>query len=256
MRCIVDAPPCRYLAETLGSTRIQLCGRVTVELDGRRVEDELPGRQGRLLFVYLAVKRNRPATRDELLEAVWPDGASTDALSPLLSRLRRVVPLEGRGTVRLALPADAWIDLEAATEALHRAESAIARDGWEEAWGPARVSQHVCARGFLPGEDAPWIDELRRRVEELYLRSLELVAKAGVGIGGAELDTAERAARRLVELAPYRESGYRALMETLARRGNSAEALVIYDALRTRLREELGTAPSAPTQQLHRKILG
>ena len=229
---------------------------MTVELDGRRVEDELPGRQGRLLFVYLAAHRNRPVTRDELLEVVWPDGAATDALSPLLSRLRRVVPLEGRGAVQLALPDDAWIDLEAATEALHRAESAIARVAWDEAWGPARVPQHVCARGFLPGEDAPWIAELRRRIDELYLRSLELVAKAGVGIGGAELDTAERAARRLVELAPYRESGYRALMETLARRGNSAEALVIYDALRTRLREELGTAPSAPTQQLHRKILG
>ena len=253
---IVDQPPYGYLAETLGSTRIQLCGRVTVELEGRRVEDDLPGRQGRILFVYLAAHRSRPATRDELLEAVWPGGASTDALSPLLSRLRRVVPIDGRGTVQLALPADAWIDLEAATEALHRAESAIARGAWEEAWGPARVPQHVCARGFLPGEDAPWIDELRRRVEDVYLRSLELVARAGVGIGGAELDTAERAARRLVELAPYRESGYRALMETLARRGNSAEALVVYDALRTRLREELGTAPSAPTQQLHRKLLG
>ncbi|MDX6487976.1 MAG: family transcriptional regulator, regulator of embCAB operon [Gaiellaceae bacterium] len=253
---IVDPLSCRYLAETLGSTRIQLCGRVTVELDGRRVEDELPGRQGRLLFVYLAAQRSRPATRDELLEAVWPGGASTDALSPLLSRLRRVVPLEGRSTVQLALPADAWIDLEAATEALHRAESAIARDAWEEAWGPARVPQHVCARGFLPGEDAPWIAELRRRVEELYLRSLELVARAGVGIGGAELDTAERAARRLVELAPYRESGYRALMETLARRGNSAEALVVYDGLRTRLRADLGTAPSTPTQKLHRELLG
>jgi DNA-binding SARP family transcriptional activator len=242
----------------LGSTRIQLCGRVTVELDGRRVEDELPGRQGRLLFVYLAVHRTRPAVRDELLEVLWQGGAPANAetaLSPLLSRLRRIVPLDGRGSVRLALPLDAWIDLEAATEALHRAESAIAREAWDEAWGPARVPQHVCARGFLPGEDAPWIDELRRRVEELYLRSLELVAKAGFGIGGAELDTAERAARRLVELAPYRESGYRALMETLARRGNPAEALVIYDALRTRLRDELGTAPSAQTQELHRHLL-
>ena len=229
---------------------------MTVELDGRRVEDELPGRQGRLLFVYLAAHRNRPVTRDALLEAVWPDGAATDALSPLLSRLRRVVPLEGRGAVQLALPDDAWIDLEAATEALHRAESAIAREAWEEAWGPARVPQHVCARGFMPGEDAPWIVELRRRVDELYLRSLELVARAGVGIGGAELDTAERAARRLVELAPYRETGYRALMETLAQRGNAAEALVVYETLRTTLRDELGASPSAPTQELHRELLG
>lgn len=252
---IVDPPPCRYLAETLASTRIQLCGRVTVEVDGRRLEEELPGRQGRLLFVYLAAHRKRPATRDELQEAVWPHGASPDALSPLLSKLRRVVPLEGRSAVQLALAADAWIDLEAATEALHRAESAIARGAWEDAWGPARVAQHVSARGFMPGEDAPWIEELRRRIEETYLRSLELVAQSCVLIGGAELDTAERAARRLVEQAPYRETGYRALMEVLEARENSAEALQVYERLRRLLRDELGASPSPATQELHRRLL-
>ena len=30
--------------------RIQLCGKVAIELDGRRVEDDLPGRQGRGLI--------------------------------------------------------------------------------------------------------------------------------------------------------------------------------------------------------------
>ena len=257
-REIVGDAPSRYLAKTLASTRIQLCGRVTVELEGRRVENELPGRQGRLLFAYLASRRERTVVRDELLEALWPNGkpaGAETALAPLLSKLRRVVPLEGRGSVRLALPPEAWVDLEAATESVHRAESAVARGAWAEAWGPARVAQHVCVRGFLPGEDAPWIGDLRRRIEELYLRSLELVAQASIQIGGAELDTAERSARRLVERAPYRESGYRALMEALSRQGNSAEALLAYEELRTRLREELGASPSAPTQELHRKLL-
>jgi DNA-binding SARP family transcriptional activator len=241
----------------LGSTRIQLCGRVTVELDGRRVEDELPGRQGRLLFVYLAAHRRRPAVREELVDALWPagSGSAETALAPLLSKLRRVVPVEGRGEVRLAVSADAWIDLEAATEALHRAESAVARGAWAEAWGPARVAQHVCARGFLPGEDAPWIDGLRRQVEDAYLRSLELAAQSCVRIGGAELDTAERAARSLVEAAPYRETGYRVLMEVLQARDNSAEALHVYDGLRTLLREELGASPSPATQELHKQLL-
>ncbi|MDQ5820000.1 MAG: bacterial transcriptional activator domain-containing protein, partial [Actinomycetota bacterium] len=174
---------------------------------------------------------------------------------PLLSKLRRVVPLEGRGSVRLALPPDAWVDLEAATEAVHRAESAVARGAWADAWGPARVAQHVCARGFLPGEDAPWIDGLRRRIEELYLRSLELAAQSCVRIGGAELDTAERAGRILVERAPYRETGYRALMEVLRARENSAEALHVYERLRTLLRDELGASPSPATQELHRQLL-
>jgi hypothetical protein len=44
-------------------------------------------------------------------------------------------------------------------------------------------------------------------------------------------------------------------METLAARGNTAEALVVYEAARERLREELGTAPAEPLQTVHRRLL-
>ena len=40
-----------------GSTRVQLCGTFAVELSGRRVDQALPGRQGRLLFSYLVLFR-------------------------------------------------------------------------------------------------------------------------------------------------------------------------------------------------------
>ena len=156
----------------------------------------------------------------------------------------------------MALPGDAWIDLEAAAEGLHRAESAVAKGDFAGAWGPGRVAQHIASRGFLPGEDAPWADNQRRRLEEILVRSLELVGRACVSIGGGELDTAERAARELIELAPYRESGHRLLMEALEARGNTAEALLVYEALRRRLRDELGAAPSSSTQAVHRRLLG
>ena len=244
-----------------GETRIQLCGRIVVRLEGRRVEAELAGRQGRLLFVYLAANRRRTAARDELVDALWPHDApekADAALSALVSKLRRVLGaerLEGRGDVRLTLPSDSWIDLEAASEALHRAESNAARGDWAGAWAPARVAQHIATRGFLPGEDAPWIDSTRRHLEELYLRALELAGRASLELGGTELDTAERAARTLVAQAPFRESGHRLLMCALAARGNAAEALRVYEALRALLREELGAAPSGETQELHRRLL-
>lgn len=226
-------------------------------IDGERVEGALPGRQGRVAFAYLALARQREVSRTELEGAVWPDEPPhADALSPLLSKLRRAVPLEGRSALRLALPAHAWIDVEAATEGLHRAEAAVARGDWAAAWGPGRVAQHVAARPFLAGEELPWVEEQRRRLDELHLRALELVGRACVGIGGGEVDTALRAARELIERAPYRESGTRLLMEALAAHGNRAEALVAFDVLRRRLRDELGSAPSPETQELHRRLLG
>jgi DNA-binding SARP family transcriptional activator len=242
-------------------TRIQLCGRVVATLDGARVDRELPGRQGRLLFAFLAANRLRGASRSELMDAVWPDGlpaAPDSALSALISKLRRVVGqerLEGRGELRLVLAGDAWIDAEAAGEALHRAEAAHARSDWPETWVAARVAQHITVRPFVAGEDAGWIEDRRRQLEGTYLRSLELAANASLRIGGGELDTAERSARALVQRAPFRESGYRCLMEVLAARGNRAEALNVYEQLRTLLREELGAAPSPATHELHRALL-
>lgn len=66
---------------------------------------------------------------------------------------------------------------------------------------------------------------------------------------------AERTARRLVELSPYRESGYAVLMEALERQGNIAEALRVYESLRTLLREELGAAPAPALQRVHERLL-
>ena len=69
--------------------RVQICGQLAIEVDGERLETRLPGRQGCLLFVYLVVNRLRPAPRDELVEALWPDGRDAGR-SPLLSKLRRL----------------------------------------------------------------------------------------------------------------------------------------------------------------------
>jgi DNA-binding SARP family transcriptional activator len=103
--------------------------------------------------------------------------------------------------------------------------------------------------------DERWIDRWRRRLEEVRLRGLECFAAAGLGLGGPALAQAEERARMLTELAPYRETGYRTLMEALERRGNLAEALRAYERLRILLRDELGIAPSPALQAVHRRLL-
>jgi DNA-binding SARP family transcriptional activator len=241
--------------------RIQLCGALAVEINRRRVDDRLPGRQGRLLITYLVLQRPRTVRRDELVDALWPDKPPTAcdaALSALLSKLRRLLPdgtLEGRGDVRLTLPADAHVDLEFAREAIHRAESAIAQGQWHRAWGACLAPMFTARRGFLPDEDAEWIRNTRHELDALYLRALECYAHACLGVGGTELTAAERAGRELIELAPYREIGYRHLMRALSGTGNTAEALRIYEQLRTLLRDELGVAPSGETLRLHDELL-
>src|SRR3954468_22813741 len=126
------------------SARIHLCGRLVVEWDGERLERDLPGRQGRLLFAYLVLNRDRPVRRDELIDALWseegPPPPGVSLLPPPLSRLRKAIGasrLEGRGELSLTLPEDAWIDWEVARDGLARARAAIQAGDWRAAWEPA-----------------------------------------------------------------------------------------------------------------------
>jgi SARP family transcriptional regulator, regulator of embCAB operon len=51
-----------------GPLRIQICGPLAIERDGQRLDEMLPGRQGRLLLTYLVVNRHRQVPRDEVAE--------------------------------------------------------------------------------------------------------------------------------------------------------------------------------------------
>jgi SARP family transcriptional regulator, regulator of embCAB operon len=225
------------------------------------VERELPGRQGRLLFAYLTLNRDRVASRGELAEALWPrelPSAPDLALSALLSKLRRVLPdgaLEGRSEIRLELGRRARVDVEAARNGIHRAEALIAARDWYASIGPTLVAHNISQRRFLPGEEGAWIDELRRELEEIRVRALECTARRSLGLGGGEISVAERTARELIDLSPYRESGYALLMEAFERQGNIAEGLRIFERLRGLLREELGTVPSPAVQRVHERLL-
>ena len=143
----------------MAETRVQLCGRLVVVIDGARLERRLPARQGRTLFAYLTTNRIRPVTRDQLAGALWPGqppAATETALSALLSKVRRAVGrdhLSGRHELQLLLPDDALVDLEAAEEAIHRAEAAVSRGDWTAAWPASRVALHTATRGFLVGLD-------------------------------------------------------------------------------------------------------
>ena len=84
---------------------ITLCGRLEVRLDGRDLTTALPGRQGRLVFAYLACNRSRAVSQDELIDMLWPSGppaSQEDVLGALLSKLRQLLapgPVEGRREV-------------------------------------------------------------------------------------------------------------------------------------------------------------
>ncbi len=252
------------------SVRIYLTGRIGVERDGKAVleERQLRGKQGRLALAYLVCQRTRPVSRDELADVIWPGemaAAWEVALSALVSRLRSLFtrgPLNqtgafissGFGLYRLHLSSDAWVDLEASTNALDDAEAALRAGDPRRAFGPAVVAWNIAKRPFLPLNDGEWVEGQRRKLQRQQLRALECLARIWLSSGEPAL--AVENATEAVALDPFRETSYQLLMRSHAGTGNRPEGLRVYHRLRELLAEELGTDPSAETQALFQELLG
>ncbi|MSQ22527.1 MAG: hypothetical protein EXR53_04370 [Dehalococcoidia bacterium] len=129
------------------STRVYITGRMYIESAGRFVdEQQFPGRQGRILFAYLICHRQRPMTRAELADALWPETlppSRETALNALISKLRGLlngigpsVPMTlavASGGYLLQVGDGTWIDREAAAEAIDQAEGMVRSNDWKGA---------------------------------------------------------------------------------------------------------------------------
>ena len=80
---------------------------------------------------------------------------------------------------------------------------------------------------------------------------------AALALGGPELVAAERASRELIARSPYRETGYRFLMEALAaRRQRRRGAARVRASCACCCATSSGAAPAAELQALHQRLLG
>jgi YVTN family beta-propeller protein len=247
--------------------KVFLVGRVALEADGLAVQDaHLPGRQGRLLFAYLTVQRGRPVPRDELAAALWgeaPPATWDKALTVLVSKLRALLTEAGLdgphaltaafGCYRLELPEGTWIDAVAAADAAGEAERALAAGDPAAAKTAALLAESLTRRAFLPGDNGGWVEDKRRELAGTRSRAVTALAGACLRTGaGAE---AANWAQQAIGLDPFRETGYRLLMEAHAADGNRAEALRVYERCRRLLADELGAYPSPETESVYQRLL-
>ena len=247
--------------------RVFLAGRVAVEADGVVLDaGRFAGRQGRLVFAYLVAERGRSVPRDELAEALWgeaPPATWDKALTVIASKLRGALTDAGVdggtaltgafGCYRLDLPEGTWVDVTVAADSVDAAEAALAAGELEEARTAAGLAAALVRQPFLPGEAGAWVDEKRRELADLQGRALTVLRDASLRLGDAA--EATKWADQVVALEPFREAGYRRLMEAHAAAGNRAEALQVYERCRRLLAEELGAYPSPETDSIYRELL-
>ena len=246
--------------------RIYLCGRVTVERNGRVLTDAaLGGRQGRLLFAFLGTRRTHPVSKAQLIEAIWGTGTPPSvetAINALVSKLRAA--LRGLGvprphgvasdvsTYQFVVPS-AWIDIEDARTAIDRAEGALRGSELSNAWASANVAAAITRQPFLPDEEHPWVQQQRVQLQRVWRRALLVLSAVSVRNGEHELGIQHAADALSAE--PFDEMACQALMRAHAVAGNRAEALRVYANCRKLFRDELGAEPSEQTAAVFLSVL-
>jgi peptide/nickel transport system substrate-binding protein len=200
--------------------------------------------------------------RDELADAIWgesPPATWEKALTVIASKLRGLVAEDGItltnafGCYRLDLPEGTWVDLFAAASGAQDAEEALAAGELDQARAAAESAQSLARPPFLPGEDGAWVEQKRHDLADIRERALSVLADACLRSGAGP--EAAKWAEELIALSPFREAGYRRLMEAHVVAGNRAEALQVYERCRLLLAEELGAYPSPETDSIYRQLL-
>lgn len=218
--------------------------------DGRELGAVLrqPKRLGLLAYLAAASPR-RFHRRDTLLALFWPDldeGHARAALRRALYFLRAelgAAAIEGRGDEEVGVPEQAlWSDAAAFDRALEAGNAAEALALYR---GALLEGLHVA--GAAP-EFQEWLEGER-------LRRRDQAARAARGLVEQEEIAGHQAeaigwARRALELSPEDEGAVRRLVGALARGGDRAGALRVYQEFAVRLAREHDLAPSEETRAL------
>src|SRR3954453_19297691 len=218
------------------------------------------------MFAYLVAEQGRPVPRDELADALWgeaPPARWDKALTVIASKLRILLGDAGGdgasaltgafGCYRLVLPEGTWVDAIAAANVAREAQEALASGDLDAAKTAAALALSLVMHPFLPGEDGSWVAEKRRGLADVRGEALSVLADACLRSG--EVAETAKWAEQAIDLEPFRETGYRRLMEAHVAAGTRAEALRVYERCRRLLAEELGAYPSPETETIYRRLL-
>jgi DNA-binding SARP family transcriptional activator len=214
--------------------------------------------QQKALLCALLLRGGRPATAQELLNAVWGEEPPPTALAALRSyafRLRKALGAEALATVEggYVLDPGEGFDLFLAERHQAAAEKARAAGDLATARDELRGALALFDGEPLAGLPGPYAETQRTRLTEWRLQLTETCLDLDLQAGCH----AEAVSELTVLSAehPLRERPRALLMLALYRSGRQAEALGVYADTRRLLADELGVDPGAELAELHQRVL-
>jgi len=232
---------------------------------GNRSVPPMPSRAARTLFAYLAVDRGTRHPRERLAALFWPDLAPNRARRRLSHTLWQVQDalheLDGDAsylevtaeTLAFAPEAPCTVDVEAFEAGLEQARSRRGAKAQRVRDLTDLEATIELYRGeFLAGHADDWVTDVQERLHQNYVEALGWLV--GLAKSHGAFDDALVYAKRLTNEDPLREDGHREVMRLSVLLGRPNDAVRQYERCRDVLAEELGTAPSAATEDLFVRI--
>ncbi|MDS1272473.1 BTAD domain-containing putative transcriptional regulator [Lipingzhangella sp. LS1_29] len=245
---------------------IRLSGFVGIELASSSFRP-ITSANVQVAFARLVLERNRGTGREQLAEAVWPDGPPntwTSALRSIVSRVRTylneldtpgletTLACQG-GRYVLTFPDDVVVDIESAERSISDAMAKMKDGRNAEAFQSCEDVAAKLQGSFLPTHDGEWVNSVRQQVDSLRLSALEVASLTAAALGRTH--RALQYANEAIRQSPFRESAHRCRITAHAIMGNRAEALSAYHELRLLLAEELGIDPAPEVQAAYLDLL-
>ena len=204
----------RFGPDASAGLRIELLGELQVVVDGHRRTAPWRSRKALETLLFLAAVGPRGASREAVIEAVWPEREPEKGrtlLRTALSEIRRVLePGRPAGEPsRFLVTAGERVSVDATTDVADA--RAAAGDAAFELLAPGLADLDIASE---------WIDDLRRDVERRRLELAERVA----GAGGRH---AVRALEVLIDAEPWQREHVDALAALHRAAGDEAAARAV-----------------------------
>jgi len=206
------------------------------------------------LFAYLVCKGT--ASRDEIIEVLWPALDSRKALNNLNTHLYYIRRALGDARAhaviqisrselsvnKLALQCDLY-EFDSLSKAFQQAD----------AWHPSRIARakELYSGPLLKGRDYDWANELARYYEQAYVTMLYAATRHCVA--ERRHNEAFRLYGEIIQRDVLREDIYYEMIQLYIETGRKADAIKAYRQLEGMMMKELGTTPDpSVTMLVHR----
>jgi DNA-binding SARP family transcriptional activator len=223
--------------------------RVAIHVADRQIPGSSVRRKVLALVCFLLTKPDLASTRDQVLDALWPDLDPLDAVNSLNQTvyfLRRILEedyVDDHSPGYLHHDADLiWFDRDLVTSRSNECRRLI--KGLPPLPGPdqvARLTEHYAGRFALDFEYEEWATPYR---DWLHASYLEVVERALAGdMAGGHFGRGIRLARRVLDIDPGAEHVEVSLLRMYRASGAHAAAAEQYEHYAAVIRDQLGSDP-------------